>query len=332
MPDHLAGAFTCICLPVSLYPTTNKYTVLYLYLIRVIRCDSTNLANSDGSQPTPFSGSLKSPVELDPPVDNEYQMDAAQLLQSTSLASPHNIGGGVLRSLSRAPPSHEEPTHHARPEGLLSSSSQTLDDIRYKTSSTPTRSDKPHSQSSSRPIVTDTLSRTTSIPPNILPLPTDEVSTIKPTLRLPEEEETVSPPGAHVCHPFVSCPTLTHPRTTLQIYIRRVVRNTAFFQFADKVEGAVEAPFELSNHPDLVAGDLFYHRSGMKCQLWIWEKEAAQSLRWRAIGWGYERKADRKVLILSEKKALPSWVQKSHFLKHTQNHPELQAMVMMPGQ
>lgn len=119
-----------------------------------------------------------------------------------------------------------------------------------------------------------------------------------------------------------------HLLTILQNYVRRVVRNTAFFQSTSQGEELAGVPTALAAHPELVLGDLFYRRNGNKCQIWIWEREGSTRPSWKRVGWGYERHSDHKVLILSEKKALPSWVQKSHFIKHTQNHPDLRAMLV----
>lgn len=306
------------------------YRVLYVHLSPLI---SHAVDKLDNPNQTSYPEDRKSFPSSVPSPDNGYDAAAMQTLRPKTPSSTHNADSGPTSWTADGNSVLKQHCHgSAGPNGLLGSLSQTLDGFRRKSPSTTICSSSHCSDSSSPPSVTDLVTGTIPGPDDRSPIPTSKARSTTPTLlQPPDDDGTVSSPGVHVRHLPLSCPNVHSYSCALQIYIRRVVRNTAFFQFADKVDGAIEVPSELSKHPDLMLGDLFYHRSGTKCQMWIWEKETAQQLRWRPVGWGYERKSDRKVLILSEKKALPSWVQKSHFLKHTQGHPELQAMVMIPG-
>ncbi|KAI1782420.1 hypothetical protein LXA43DRAFT_868907, partial [Ganoderma leucocontextum] len=77
----------------------------------------------------------------------------------------------------------------------------------------------------------------------------------------------------------------------------------------------LEAPPDLSHDPELSLGDLFYYAmQDGSFQLWLWCIGSNGQPWWKQVYVGYQRE-DGKVLCLTEKRKLPSWLERSWFMK-----------------
>ncbi|KAI0364223.1 hypothetical protein BV20DRAFT_916682, partial [Pilatotrama ljubarskyi] len=90
--------------------------------------------------------------------------------------------------------------------------------------------------------------------------------------------------------------------------------NLYAFWWQSDSDRPLRSPPDLSGRPDLVSGDLFVHRVGQRAQIWLYEQTNGGSLRWRLITVGYERQ-DGRVFSFTEKRNLPSWLERDWFLK-----------------
>lgn len=288
---------------------------------------------------------MKSDVDdrpVDWPSDNEssetgpYDSDSpSPYAHATSLSAglpfSNSIGASTIRSEgeSVAALAHTETLRETEDSAPSASSAPHMHSHVLRTRA----SCQPSSSVARNPFTGKNLQRHSSPSPKEGHLEPSAMDDIVPPLpdslaALPDDDTHERLQSARVSNAF-NFTLILLPIEKQQSYIRRVVRSTTFFQSTKRAERLSVVPPELSLHPELVPGDLFFNRFEDECRLWLWDVDSSQQFRWKPIGWGYERPSDHKVLILSEKKALPSWVQKSHFVKHTQNHPDLQDMLVV---
>lgn len=88
-----------------------------------------------------------------------------------------------------------------------------------------------------------------------------------------------------------------------------------------KAPDRILSPPDLSRRHELSEGDVFVHRygthlnnGGERQDMWIWASERGGNLHWKLVKQGYKR-ADGRVLALTEGRKLPSWLDREWYLK-----------------
>ncbi|PIL37504.1 hypothetical protein GSI_01198 [Ganoderma sinense ZZ0214-1] len=86
---------------------------------------------------------------------------------------------------------------------------------------------------------------------------------------------------------------------------------TSWFESSSDVSDAlIDCPPNLRDHPDLQIGDLFYHSTPTDYQLWIWEVDEDDKLRWVRVKFMSVRNG--LYLTLTPEERRPSWVSEKY--------------------